>query len=187
MRRFDDSFDQIKRARDLDPLSISINSSFGWRLYLARQYDRSIAQLRDTLEMDPNYEWAHLILGQAYQEKGEFNLALAELKKAVELSRNSPLMVSALAHAYAVHGNTAEAQKLLAQLMMQSRKQYVSPYYIAVVYLGLAKNDAAMDWLDKAFEDRSNGLVFARVEPELDPLRSEPRFIALENKLNFPN
>jgi len=187
MGRFDDSFDQIKRARDLDPLSISINSSFGWRLYLARQYDRSIAQLRDTLEMDPNYEWAHLILGQAYQEKGEFNLALAELKKAVELSRNSPLMVSALAHAYAVHGNTAEAQKLLAQLMMQSRKQYVSPYYIAVVYLGLAKNDAAMNWLDKAFEDRSNGLVFARVEPELDPLRSEPRFIALENKLNFPN
>jgi TolB-like protein/DNA-binding winged helix-turn-helix (wHTH) protein/Tfp pilus assembly protein PilF len=187
MGRFDDSFDQIKRARDLDPLSISINSSFGWRLYLARQYDRSIAQLRDTLEMDPNYEWAHLILGQAYQEKGEFNLALAELKKAVELSRNSPLMVSALAHAYAVHGNTAEAQKLLAQLMMQSRKQYVSPYYIAVVYLGLAKNDVAMDWLDKAFADRSNGLVFAKVEPELDPLRSAPRFIALENKLNFPN
>jgi TolB-like protein/DNA-binding winged helix-turn-helix (wHTH) protein/lipoprotein NlpI len=187
MGRFDDSFDQIKRARDLDPLSISINSSFGWRLYLARQYDRSIAQLRGTLEMDPNYEWAHLILGQAYQQKGEFNLALAELKKAVELSRNSPLMVSALAHAYAVHGNTAEAQKLLAQLMMQSRKQYVSPYYIAVVYLGLAKKDAAMDWLDKAFADRSNGLVFARVEPELDPLRSEPRFIALENKLNFPN
>lgn len=187
MGRFDDSFDQIKRARDLDPLSISINSSFGWRLYLARQYDRSIAQLRDTLEMDPDYEWAHLILGQAYQEKGEFNLALAELKKAVELSRNSPLTVSALAHAYAVHGNTAEAQKLLAQLMMQSRTQYVSPYYIAVVYLGLGKNDAAMDWLDKAFADRSNGLVFARVEPELDPLRSEPRFIALENKLNFLN
>ncbi len=187
MGRFDDSFDQIKRARDLDPLSISINSSFGWRLYLARQYDRSIAQLRDTLEMDPNYEWAHLVLGQAYQEKGEFNLALAELKKAVELSRNSPLMVSALAHAYAVQGNTAEAQKLLAQLMMQSRRQYVSPYYIAVVYLGLGKNDAAMNWLDKAFADRSNGLVFARVEPELDPLRSEPRFIAMENKLNFPN
>src|SRR5216684_175173 len=187
MGRFDESFEQIRRARDLDPLSISINSSFGWRLYLARQYDRSIAQLRDTLEMDPNYEWAHLILGQAYEQKGEFNLALAELKKAVELSRNSPLMVSALAHAYAVQGNTAEAQKLLAQLMTQSRTQYVSPYYIAVVYLGLGKNAIAMNWLDKAFADRSNGLVFARVEPELDPLRSDPRFIAMENNLNFPN
>jgi tetratricopeptide (TPR) repeat protein len=187
MGRFDDSFEQIKRARDLDPLSISINSSFGWRLYLARQYDRSIAQLRDTLEMDPNYEWAHLILGQAYEQKGEFNLALAEFKKAVELSRNSPLMVSALAHAYALQGNTAEAQKLLAQLMTQSRTQYVSPYYIAVVYLGLGKNATALNWLDKAFADRSNGLVFARVEPELDPLRSDPRFITIENNLNFPN
>jgi len=187
MGRFDDSFEQIKRARDLDPLSISINSSFGWRLYLARQYDRSIAQLRDTLEMDPSYEWAHLILGQAYEQKGEYILAISELRKAVELSHNSPLMVSALAHAYAISGNRAEAQKLLGQLVTESRKQYVSPYYIAVVYLGLGKNDLATTWLEKAFADRSNGLVFAKVEPELDPLRSDPRFIALEQKLNFPN
>src|SRR5258708_7084413 len=187
MGRFDDSFEQIKRARDLDPLSISINSSFGWRLYLARQYDRSIAQLRDTLEMDPNYEWAHLILGQAYEQKRELNLALAELKKAVQLSRNTPFIVSTLPHSYAVPGNTAEAQKLLAQLMTQSRTQYVSPYYIAVVYLGLGKNAIAMNWLDKAFADLSNGLVFAGVEPQLDPLRSDPRFIAIQNNLNFPN
>jgi Tfp pilus assembly protein PilF len=86
MGRFDDSFEQIKKARDLDPLSISINTSFGWRLYLAREYGRSIAQLRDTLEMDPSYEWAHLILGQAYEQKGEYNLAIEEFRKAVELS-----------------------------------------------------------------------------------------------------
>jgi TolB-like protein/DNA-binding winged helix-turn-helix (wHTH) protein/Tfp pilus assembly protein PilF len=187
MGRFDDSFEQIKKARDLDPLSISINSSFGWRLYLARQYDRSIAQLRDTLEMDPSYEWAHLILGQAYEQKAEYNPALVELRKAVELSHSSPLMVSALAHAYAVSGNEVEAQKLLTELVTQSRKQYVSPYYIAIVYLGLGKYDLAMTWLEKAFADRSNGLVFARVEPELDPLRSNPRFTALRRKLNFPN
>jgi TolB-like protein/DNA-binding winged helix-turn-helix (wHTH) protein len=187
MGRFDDSFEQIKRARDLDPLSISINSSFGWRLYLARQYDRSIAQLRDTLEMDPSYEWAHLILGQAYEQKGEYNLALGELRKAVELSHNSPLMVSAVAHAFAVSGNQGEAQKLLAQLIIQSHKQYVSPYYIAIVYLGLGKNDLAMTWLEKALVDHSNGLVFAKVEPELDPLRSNPRFAAIQNNLDFPN
>jgi TolB-like protein/DNA-binding winged helix-turn-helix (wHTH) protein/Tfp pilus assembly protein PilF len=187
MGRFDESFEQIKRARDLDPLSISINSSFGWRLYLARQYDRSIAQLRDTLEMDPTYEWAHLILGQAYEQKGKYDLALSELQKAVELSHNSPLMVSALAHAYAVSGNRVETQRLLGQLVAQSRKQYVSPYYIAIVYLGLGKNDVAMTWMEKAFADRSNGLVFAKVEPELDPLRSDPRFSALQHRLNFPN
>src|ERR1700720_870202 len=99
MGRFDESLEQIKKARELDPLSISINSSLGWRLYLARQYDHSIAQLRDTLELDPSYEWSHLILGQAYQQKGEYRMASEELRKAVELSHDSPLMVSALAHA----------------------------------------------------------------------------------------
>jgi TolB-like protein/DNA-binding winged helix-turn-helix (wHTH) protein/Tfp pilus assembly protein PilF len=187
MGRLEDSLDQIRKARDLDPLSISINSSLGWRLYLARQYDRSIEQLRDTQEMDRSYEWSHLILGQAYEEKGEFALALAELRKAAELSHNSPLMISALGHANARAGNREEAQRLLAQLMGQSKSQYVSPYYIAMVYLGLGKNDVAMNWLEKAYADRSNGLVFLKVEPELDPLRSNPRFISLKQKLNFPN
>lgn len=185
--RFDESFDQIKKARELEPLSISINASFGWRLYLAREFDRSIAQLRDTLEMDPSYEWAHLILGQAYEQKGEYNLAIEELRKAVELSHSSPLMISALAHAYALSGNHSDALKLLAQLEALSRKQYVSPFYVAVVYLGLGKNDLATKWLEKAYDDRSNGLVFLKVEPELDPLRSDPRFVSLLRKLNFPS
>lgn len=187
MGRFDDSLEQIKKARDLEPLSISINASLGWRLYLAREYDRSIAQLRDTLEMDPSYEWAHLTLGQAYEQKGQYDLAIEQLQRAVELSHSSSLMISALAHAYAVSGNQVRAIKLLAQLGTLSRKQYVSPFYVATVYLGLGKNELAMNWLQKAYADRSNGLVFLKVEPELDPLRSDPRFISLLRKLNFPN
>jgi tetratricopeptide (TPR) repeat protein len=187
MGRFDESLEQIKKARDLDPLSISINSSLGWRLYLARQYDRSIEQLRDTLEMDPSYEWAHFILGQAYEQKREFNLARAELQRAVELSHNSPLMISAMAHADALSGNQEEALRLLQQLMAQSKKQYVSPFYVAIVYIGLGKTETAMDWMERAFADRSNGLVFLKVEPEVDPLRSNPRFIALQKRLNFPD
>jgi hypothetical protein len=96
-------------------------------------------------------------------------------------------MISALARAQALSGGHAEALKLLAQLEALSRKQYVSPYYVAIVYLGLGRNDLAMNWLEKAYADRSNGLVFLKVEPELDPLRSDARFIALQNKLNFPN
>ena len=187
MGRFDDSFEQIKKARDLEPLSISINASFGWRLYLAREYDRSIAQLRGTLEMDPSYEWAYLTLGQAYEQKGQYDLALEELQRAVEISHSSPLTVSALAHAFALSGNHSQARKLLAQLEVLSNTQYVSPFYMAIVYLGLGQNELAMNWLQKAYADRSNGLVFLKVEPELDPVRSDPRFIALIQKLNFPN
>jgi TolB-like protein/Tfp pilus assembly protein PilF len=187
MGKFDDSFEQIKKARELEPLSISINTSIGWRLYLAREYDRSIAQLRDTLEMDPGSEWAHLNLGQAYEQKGQFGPAVEELEKALELSHASPLTLSALAHAEALSGNHPAANKRLTQLEELSKLQYVSPYYVAIVYLGLGKNETAMNWLEKAYADRSNGLVFLRVEPELDPLRTNPRFIALQNRLNFPN
>jgi len=187
MGRPDGSFEQIKKARDLDPLSISINVSLGWRLYLAREYDRAITQLRDTLELDPNYVWAHVNLGQAYEQKNEYDLAIQEFQRAVELSSSSPLVISALAHAYALSGNHAGATKLLAELQSRARKQYVSPYYLAIVYLGLGKNDLAMDWLEKAYSDRSNGLVFLKVEPELDPLRANPRFLALQAKLNLPN
>lgn len=187
MGRADDSFEQIRKARDLDPLSISINVSFGWRLYLAREYDRAIAQLGDALELDPNYEWARVNLGQAYEQKGEYNLALQEFRHALELSPSSPLTISALAHAYGVSGNHTEATKLLADLQTRSKKQYVPAYYIAIVYLGLGKNELAMDWLEKAYADRSNGLVFMKVEPELDPLRNNPRFAALQARMNFPN
>ena len=187
MGRVQDSFAQIQKARELDPLSLSINFSLGWRLYMARQYDAAIAQSKDTLEMDPSYELPHLVLGQAYEQKGDYAQAIPELRKAVDLSHGTPLMISALAHAYGRSGNRAEAEKLLADLQAKSIKKYVSPYYLALVYVGLGRNEQALDLLDQAFADRSNGLVFLKVEPELDQLRSNPRFIALQKKLGFPS
>jgi tetratricopeptide (TPR) repeat protein len=186
MGRVQDSFAQIQKARELDPLSISINFSLGWRLYMAREYDRAIAQLQSTLEMDPTYELPHLVVGQAYGQKGDYSLAIPELEKAVELSHRTPLMLSALAHGYARSGNRKAAETLLAELQAKSTSEYVSPYYFAVVYVGLGKNEQAIDWLEKAFADRSNGLVFLRMEPELDPLRSNRRFLDLQQKLGFP-
>ena len=186
MGRTEDSVEQINKARELDPLSISINFSLGWRFYMARQYDRAIQQLRNTLEMDPSYELPHLVLGLSYAQKDDFSRALPELRKAVELSHGTPLMVSALATAYARSGNKDEAEKLLADLISESKKQYVSPYYFALVYVGLGQRDRAIDFLEQAFADRSNGLVFLKVEPALDDLRSNSRFVALEQKLNFP-
>ena len=186
MGRFQDGFTQINKARELDPLSFSINFSLGWRLYLARQYDRAITQLRNTLEMDPSYELPHFVLGQAYEEKGAFDLAIPELRKAVDLSHGTPLMISALAHAYARAGQRTEAKQLLTQLEAASKHQYVSPYYLAIVYVGLGDKAQALSLLEKALGDRSNGLIFMAVEPELDPIRSEPRFITLEGKLRLP-
>jgi Tfp pilus assembly protein PilF len=186
MGRTEDSVEQINKARELDPLSISINFSLGWRFYMARQYDRAIQQLHNTLEMDPSYELPHLILGMSYAKKGDFGLAIPELRKAVELSHGTPLMISALANAYARSGNKADAERLLAGLSLESKRHYVSPYYFAVVCVGLGRSEEAIDWLEKAYADRSNGLVFLKVEPELDTLRSNPRFVDLQRKLKFP-
>lgn len=184
--RAQESFAQIQKARELDPLSISINFSVGWRLYMARQYDRAIVQLEDTLEMDPSYELPHLIAGQAYEQKGDHPRAIAELKKAVELSHGTPLMVSALAYAYGRSGNRVEAERLLSDLESKAYSSYVSPYYLAIACIGMGRNQQALHWLEKAFADRSNGLVFLKMEPELDPLRSDPRFTELQKKLAFP-
>jgi TolB-like protein/DNA-binding winged helix-turn-helix (wHTH) protein/Tfp pilus assembly protein PilF len=183
MGRTKESLAQMTRARELDPLSISMNFSLGWRLYMARKYDQAIEQLQNTLEMDPSFALPRMVLGQAYEQKHAYPQAIAELQKAVSISHDSPQMLGALGHAYGASGNRSEAEKVLAQLMEQSKRQYVSPFYVAIVYVGLPENDKAVDWLEKAYQDRSNAIVFSKVDPQLDPLRSTPRFQALLHRL----
>jgi len=187
MGRTNESLAQMTRARELDPLSISMNFSLGWRLYMARKYDQAIEQLQNTLEMDPNFALPRMVLGQAYEQKNAYPQALSELQKAVGISHDSPQMLGALGHAYGASGNRSEAEKVLAKLMEQSKTQYVSPFYVAIVYVGLAENDKAVDWLEKAYRDRSNAIVFAKVDPQFEPLRSTPRFQALLHRLALQN
>jgi tetratricopeptide (TPR) repeat protein len=96
-------------------------------------------------------------------------------------------MLGALGHAYGASGNRSEAENVLAKLMEQSKKQYVSPFYVAIVYVGLGENDKAVDWLERAYRDRSNAIVFSKVDPQLDPLRSAPRFQSLLRRLALQN
>jgi TolB-like protein/DNA-binding winged helix-turn-helix (wHTH) protein/lipoprotein NlpI len=186
MGRSRESVEQINLAHQLDPLSLSISFSYGWRLYMAHRYDQAIEQLRNTLEMDPNFALAHLVLGETFEQKGDYQQAINQLQRATALSPNSPLMVAGLGHAFAVARRTSEARAVLNQLTEQSKKQYVAPFYIALVYAGLSENEKAMDWLETAYEDRSNGLVFLKVDPELDTLRLDPRFKELQRKMNLP-
>lgn len=187
MGRMTESLAQMTRARELEPLSISMNFSLGWRLYMARKYDEAIEQLQNTLDMDPNFALPRMVLGQAYEQKNAYPKAVAELQQAVAISRDSPQMVSALGHTYGASGNRSEAEKVLAHLMEQTKKEYVSPFYVALVYAGMGENDKAIDWLEKAYSDRSNAIVFSKVDPQLDPLRSHPRFQSLLQRLALQN
>ena len=185
MGRTSESIAEMNRAHDLDPLSISMNFSLGWRLYMAREYDQAIEQLRNTIDMDPAFVLPHLVLGQAYEQKKAYDQAIAELRRATELSLGSPPVLAALARTLAVSGRITEARNLLEQLQL-SKRQYVSPFYVAIVYAGLGENERALDWLEKAYADHSNAIVFLKVDPQLDTLRSYPRFHELQRKLRLP-
>ncbi|MDQ1693711.1 MAG: hypothetical protein QOH85_1246 [Acidobacteriaceae bacterium] len=186
MDRPNDSVAEMQRALALEPLSVSMNFSLGWRLYMAHRYDAGIQQLRNAVAMDPSLALAHLVLGQAYEQKGSFAQAAAELEQAVELSHRSAPMLAGLARLYAVTGRQDRARLLLNEMTEQSHLRYVSPFYFAVVYAGLRENAAAERWLQKALDDRSNPCIFLRADPEFDSLRKDAAFTALLSRLT-PN
>ena len=183
--RFDEAIVELKRAIELDPLSLVINTDLGNTYYRARRYDEAIDQMRKTLEMDPGFYYAHWNLGSALAAKGALKPAIEEYEKARALN-DDPSMLGLLAHAYAVSGNKTEAMKIRDQLEVISKQRYVSAYSFALVYLGLGDKEAALRWLEKAYEDRAgDALRFIKVEPLLDSLRGNPRFEALVAKI-FP-
>ncbi len=179
MGRHAEAVAEIKRAQGLDPLSLPIGVGVGWHFFLTRQYDRAIAEYQGALEMEPNFYMARLWLGLAYAHKGMFAEALAEYLKATELSGGSPLTLAAQAHTYALLGERKRARGLLKELQKLSEERYVSPYYIAAVHTALGERDEAFAWLDLAYENRSEGMVWLKVDPTLDSLRSSPRFADL--------
>src|SRR5439155_25716187 len=143
----------------------------------------AIAQLRKTLEMDPGYYYAYITLGEALEMKGAGDTAIAEYQKARALN-DDPSVLGLLAHAYAASGTKTEALKILDQLKALSKQRYVAAYSFALVYLGLGDKEEALRWLEQSYQDRAGSDVgWIRVDPLLDPLRSDPRFEALAEKI----
>jgi TolB-like protein/Flp pilus assembly protein TadD len=181
--RFDDAIAEGKRAVALDPLSLVINADLGMNYHYARRYDEAIAQLRKTQEMDPGYYYAHVDLGQVFAAKHAFAEAITEYQKAQALDED-PFVLGLLGHVQAVSGNKTEALKILGQLQEASRLRYVSMYSFAIVYLALGDKEEALRWLEQCYQDRAGADIgWIRVDPLVDPLRGDPRFEALAEKI----
>jgi TolB-like protein/DNA-binding winged helix-turn-helix (wHTH) protein/Tfp pilus assembly protein PilF len=174
--RHEQAIAESRRALELDPLSPIINAWLGWRYFFARQYGLAIEQYLKTLEMDPTFVPAHLVLGQGYEQQSMSEKAIDELKKAVSLSGGSSLYVSSLAHAYAIAGRRSQAEMLLRQMSERAQHTYVPSFHIAIIYAGLGQKDQALVWLEKGYQERSAWMVWLKVDPRLDVLRSDPRF-----------
>jgi tetratricopeptide (TPR) repeat protein len=184
--RHDEAVKEIRHAQELDPLSLPINASVTYVLYFGRQYDTAIEAGKKSLEIDAGLSLAHQRLGLAYLQKKMFREAIAEFQQAASNLNRAPLALVSLGHAYAVSGNTVEAQKVLAELRDLSQGCYVSPYGFALIYVGLGDKEEAFQWLERAIDERSTELTFLRADPRLDPLRIDPRFQALLEEVGFP-
>jgi serine/threonine protein kinase/tetratricopeptide (TPR) repeat protein len=177
--------EHARRAQQIDPLSAEANAWGGLVSYYARQYDEAIEQEKRAIGVDSSYWFAHYFLGWTYLQKGQTREAIAELQKAADLG-GFPQSIAPLGHAQAKAGNRAEALKILAELKAWNKPGLVAPYDLATVYFGLGDKEQGYALLDKAVEARNWWMLFIKVEPWMDPLRSDPRYQAIVRKMNFP-
>jgi TolB-like protein/tetratricopeptide (TPR) repeat protein len=175
--RFDNGFKELRLAEEVDSLSAIINADLGKLLFLARQPDQTIEQMQKTLELDPDLPLAHVFLALAWNKKGLHEQAIAELEKIAKAPGSRAIFKATLGFVYGQSGRKAEALSILDALIgSRSSGHYVSPFHIALVYVGLGKNDDAMEWLEKAKTERDPFLIYIKVDPNFDSLRNEPRF-----------
>jgi len=176
---------QMEKARELDPLSTRINADLGMAYLSAGRYDEAIGQEQKTLELNPRSAGARWIRGMAYQQKKMFEEAINDYKSALQLSHNNPNFLAALGHVYASSGNTVEAHKILDTLFVVNKQEPVSPFFFALVYTGLNDKENALQWLEKAVEEKSGSVRYLKMEPRLQSLRNEQRYITLMKKIGL--
>jgi TolB-like protein/tRNA A-37 threonylcarbamoyl transferase component Bud32/Flp pilus assembly protein TadD len=180
----DQAVREIRRAQQLDPLSLNINTSAGWVFNYTRQYDQAIEQCRKALEIDPDYVSAHDCLGEGYLAKGMFEQAVPEFRRAA--SGGELVRTVGLARAYGIMGKKNEARKVLDELTKASKQSYFPPYLFGAIHVALGENEQGLVWLEEAYTHRDPYMVHLRRDASLDPLRSDPRFQDLLRRMSFP-
>jgi len=182
-REFEKSLAMIRRAQELDPLSLIIEDNFGWQYYFSHRYDEAIRHYQKTIEMDPSFVPALNDLGLAYLQKGMYAEAEKQFLRTKELSNafGNP----SLAILYALSGNKDESHRILNERLKVAASEHVSPYPIAQIYSSLNERDQAFQWLEKAFEARESALTSLVTDPLFDNLHSDPRFSDLKQRMGF--
>jgi len=183
--RHDEAVAELKKAENLDPLSLIISADLAEELLIAHRYDDAARQIRKTINMDPFFALAHYVQGEVLAQKHQNDQAVAEFEKALELSPGSTAFTANLAYSYAVSGKKDRAINILNDLKNRSHGAASNSPEIALVYVGLDDRDQALTWLEKAYAERFNPGVLLR--PAFDPLRSEPRFQNLLHRIGLRN
>jgi serine/threonine-protein kinase len=173
MGRFDEALIEMEKARELNPFSLSINTSIGYLYYFARQYDQAVAQGQKALEMDSDFHWAHDVIALAYLQKGEFEESLEAFQKAVSLSESSVDYRCHLAQAYALAGMMEEARNVLEELLMEEKSNHVPLHEIALLYKALDQDDQVLAFLERASNEQSFIVSASKMDPRWDSFRED--------------
>jgi TolB-like protein/Flp pilus assembly protein TadD len=185
MEKPDEAIAEREKAVELDPISPLLHSALGEAYYHARRFEVTIDQNRKALELDPHYAIALVNIGRAYEQLGMHQQAREAFQTILTAAPDDPAILALMGHEYGVAGDPADANKILARLTDVARRKYVPAIYFAVVYIGLNRKDDAFHWLDKAYEERCEYLVYLGTEPLADPLRGDARFASLLDRIGI--
>ena len=183
--RFEEALAKLEQARELDPRSLPINTDLAALFYYSHQYDQAIRQAKEVLKIDPDFHRAHAFLGASYGQKKSFRKAFQEFEKADEAYGRSGFYASDMAYIHALAGRREEAQRILGELEGLSRLGYLSPYSLGLVWAALGETDLAFEYFEQAYKEKDQALALAKVDPRLDPLREDPRFVGLLQKMGL--
>jgi eukaryotic-like serine/threonine-protein kinase len=181
--RTDEAIAETKRAQELDSTSLSIRAHFGFVYFFSHRYDESIAECQKALELNPSSFLARRYLGQAFAQKGKYDQAIDQFQRAA--SGDSPLVRAELANILGRAGKKVDAEKILAELKQLRNESYFSAYHIALIYAGLGDKNESFNWLDRAFQERGDYLVYLKVDPRFDSLHSDARFGSLVDRVGL--
>jgi serine/threonine-protein kinase len=185
--RFDNAVREMKKALELEPLSVNLNCCLATTYYQARRPDEAIWKFKESIEIDPDYPLHYYYLGRTYLQKGMHQEAIATLEKGRSFPSMYVLASSALGYAHALAGNTDRAREILAELVTRSESEFVDAVLIGQIHIGLGEADAALDYLERGYEEQSFHLSGIGIESSFDNVREHPRFLELVSKMGIPN
>ncbi|MEO8623267.1 MAG: protein kinase [bacterium] len=182
--QIDEALVEGHTAQELDPASVSVRRSLAWLYVYARRYEQARYHITRAIEMNPNAEESYRVLGFILTHDGQYAEAERVLREAVRMDgAGSSYTLGTLGYALARAGKRVDAESVRADLERRAESEYVSPVALATACIGLGDNARALDWAERAFDDRRGWLAYFTVNPLLDPLRDEPRFQALVRRV----
>jgi serine/threonine-protein kinase len=181
---FNESISQLNHVLELDPLNLIIRCRLGYVYVYKYEFDRAIEHFQKILEIEPNFVLGHHGLVDVYGQTGRYEEGISKGEQVIKLAGRAQAHLGALAYCYGKSGRKDDARKIINELLDQRKQSYTSPFWIAIIYMGLNEPDHVFEWLEKAYEDRDGNLLYI-IAPPFDPIRTEPRFNSLIKKMGL--